>query len=93
MLQSATLCSVLKEAKYLLVGHKLNGSLWGNLQDIDTISSPQRCHTSFFQHLLKTTSQTDFVALGGMHLYMKTVSDYVKRSMYYIVLKVAYEMH
>lgn len=74
-----TLCSVLKEVKYLLVGHKFNGSLWGNLQDIDTISSPQRRRTSFFQHLLKPTNQTDFVALGGMYLYMKTVSDSVKR--------------
>lgn len=91
---SFTLCSILKKAKYLLVGHKFDGSLWGNLQDIDTISSPQRCRTSFFQHLLKTTNQADFVALGGMHLYIKKQSvTMLKGQCIYIVLKLAYEMH
>lgn len=69
---SFILCSVFKEVKYLLVGHKFNGSLRGDLQHVDTVSSPQRHQASFFQHLLETTNQTDFVALGGMHLYIKT---------------------
>lgn len=53
---SFILCSVLKEVKYLLVGREFNGSLRGDLQHVDTVSSPQRRQASFFQHLLKTTN-------------------------------------
>lgn len=31
-----------KEVRYLLIGHKFNGRLRGDLQHVDTVSSPQR---------------------------------------------------
>lgn len=55
-------------AAYLFVGHELNGRLWGNLDDINAVASPQWLYAAFSDHLGKAPSNTHAVALGWVNL-------------------------
>lgn len=61
------------------ISHELNGRLWSDLQDVNTVSSPQRHQASLLQHLFKTPDQTDLVAFRRMNLSMKVSKGQLRK--------------
>lgn len=56
---------------YLFICHEFDGWLWGYLNDIHTIPSPQGLHSPLLQHVLETIDHSIFVLACSMYLCRK----------------------
>lgn len=66
------------KSSYLLIGHELQGRLWSNFDDIHAISSPQRPHSAFFNHLHQASHEAHVAGSTPMNLRRKAKSFKLK---------------
>lgn len=60
----STVCRLL----YLLIGHELEGRLWGDFDDVDAVASPQRPCTALLDHLHQPAHDAHVVSSGPINL-------------------------
>lgn len=53
---------------HLFKDGELDGILWGNLEDVDAIASPQGVEAPLLDHAPEPPQQVHEVSLGGVHL-------------------------
>lgn len=56
---------------YLFISCELDGSFWGNFQDIHPVAPPQRLHSAFFDHILKAAHHIPFKASETVNLTVR----------------------
>lgn len=56
---------------YLLIGHELEGGFGSNFDDVHSVPSPKRPHSTFFDHLGEPTHYAHVVTTATMDLANK----------------------